>query len=71
MREASPRTVAQAAEELNVSRSTIRAWIAQRRIGFVKLGRAVRIPAGEIQRFLDAGFVPVERQPDRSKRRRG
>ena len=56
-----PRTVEQAAEELNLSRATIRAWIAQRRLGHVRLGRAVRIPAAEIQRMLEAGYVPAER----------
>ena len=52
------RTVAQTAEELGLSQSTIRAWIGQRRIGFVRLGRAVRIPAGEIERLLERGYVP-------------
>lgn len=56
-----PRTVFQAAEALNVSDKTIRAWIAQRRLGFVRLGRAVRIPAEEIQRVLKAGFVPAKK----------
>lgn len=56
-----PRTVEQAATELNLSRATIRAWIAQRRIGHVRLGRAIRIPAHEIQRILESGYVPPER----------
>ena len=56
-----PRTVAQAAAELNLSRATIRAWIAQRRLGHVRLGRAIRIPAEEIQRLLTAGYVPPRR----------
>jgi excisionase family DNA binding protein len=57
-----PRTVERAAEELGLSQSTVRAWIAQRRIGFVRLGRSVRIPAHEIQRLLDVGFVPASRK---------
>ena len=52
------KTVAQTAEQLGLSESTIRAWIAQRRIGFVRLGRAVRIPANEIERVVELGFVP-------------
>jgi excisionase family DNA binding protein len=56
-----PRTVAQAAQELNLSRATIRAWIAQRRLGHIRLGRAVRVPAQEIQRVLEVGYVPAER----------
>jgi excisionase family DNA binding protein len=55
-----PRTVPQAAQELNVSVSTIRAWIGQRRIGCIRLGRAVRIPSREIARLLEAGFVPAK-----------
>ena len=60
--EGPPRTVAQAAAELNLSRATIRAWLAQRRLGYVRLGRAVRIPVSEIQRVLEAGYVPPERE---------
>lgn len=58
---ASPRTVEQAADEMNVAKSTIRAWIGQRRIGCVRLGRSVRIPASEIKRLLESGFVPARR----------
>jgi excisionase family DNA binding protein len=57
-----PRTVEQAAEELNLSRATIRAWIAQRRLGHVRLGRAIRIPPEEIRRVLEAGYVPAARK---------
>jgi excisionase family DNA binding protein len=56
-----PRTVVQAADELNLKPSTIRAWIAARRIGHVRLGRAIRIPAHEIQRVLESGYVPPHR----------
>ena len=57
-----PRTVEQAAAELNLSRATIRAWIAQRRLGHVRLGRAIRIPAEEVRRVLEAGYVPATRK---------
>jgi excisionase family DNA binding protein len=57
-----PRTVTQAAAELNMSQGTIRSWIAQRLIGFVRLGRSVRVPSAEIQRLLDRGFVPAEQR---------
>lgn len=60
-----PRTVEQAAAELNLSRATIRAWIAQRRMGHVRLGRAIRIPSEEIRRLLTAGYVPPARSEDR------
>jgi excisionase family DNA binding protein len=55
------RAVEQAARELNLSEATIRAWIIQRRIGFVKLGKSVRVPATEIRRLLDGGFRAASR----------
>jgi excisionase family DNA binding protein len=57
-----PRTVRQAAAKLNAAQGTIRSWIASRRIGFVRLGRAVRVPSTEIQRLLEAGYVPAEQR---------
>jgi excisionase family DNA binding protein len=52
------RTVRQAADELGLSAATIRAWVRQRRIGYIRLGRAVRIPASEIHRLIEHGSVP-------------
>ena len=60
------RTVEQAAEELSVSVHTIRAWIARRKIAYVRLGRAIRVPAAEIARLIEAGTVPAA--PDRLSR---
>jgi len=56
-----PRTVPQAAEDLSLSIPTIRAWIGARKIGVIRLGRAVRIPPSEIDRLLRDGFTPAER----------
>ena len=53
--------VTRAAEELGVSIHTVRAWIAQRRIGHVRLGRAIRVPRSEVERLLEIGFVPAKR----------
>jgi len=61
-RTSQPRTVKQAAAELNMSQAAIRSWIASRRIGFVRLGRSVRVPSTEIQRLLEAGYVPAEQR---------
>jgi excisionase family DNA binding protein len=55
------RTVAEAADELGLSVYTVRAWIANRRIAHVRLGRTIRITAGEIRRVIEAGTVPAER----------
>ena len=57
----SPLTVEQAAAALNVSKFTIRAWVARRKVGYVRLGRAIRIPVAEIERLLDSGRVPPQR----------
>jgi excisionase family DNA binding protein len=57
-----PRTVSEAAEELGLSVHTIRAWIASRRLGHLRLGRAIRIPAAEIRRVIEEGTVPAVRE---------
>lgn len=54
-----PSTVPEAARALGISVHTIRAWIAQRRIGYLKLGRAARIPQAEINRILRESAVPA------------
>ncbi len=54
-------TVPQFAESLGLKESTIRAWIAQRRIGIVRLGRAVRILEDEGQRLISEGTIPAQR----------
>lgn len=55
----SPRTVAEAAGELGLSVHTIRAWVAARRLAHIRLGRAIRIPAAEIRRVIEANTVPA------------
>lgn len=57
-----PRTVSEAAEELGLSVHTIRAWVASRRIGHLRLGRAIRIPAAEIRRVIEESTVPAVRE---------
>lgn len=53
-------TVAQASEQLGLKQSTLRLWIAQRKIGHVRLGsRAVRIPSAEINRLIERGYIPA------------
>jgi len=54
-----PLRVNEAAEALGLSVACVRAWIASRRIGFVRLGRAIRIPHAEIERVLEAWTVPA------------
>jgi excisionase family DNA binding protein len=48
-------TVSQAAQALGVKPATVRSWIWKRQIEYVKLSRAVRIPAEEVQRMIERG----------------
>jgi len=57
-----PRTVAEAADELGLSIYTVRSWIASRRLAHLRLGRALRIPAAELRRVIEASTVPAERE---------
>ncbi|WP_158789123.1 helix-turn-helix domain-containing protein [Granulicella sp. L46] len=49
----------QAAEELGMSVNTIRAWIYQRKITFVKVGRSVRVSEETVQMIIKGGTVPA------------
>jgi excisionase family DNA binding protein len=52
------KTLQQVADELNLSIHTIRAWVAQRRLRYVKLGRSVRVSEDEVERVIQLGDVP-------------
>lgn len=54
-----PKTVPETAEALGISIHTVRSWIAQHRISYLKLGRVVRIPQAEIDRILQESAVPA------------
>jgi excisionase family DNA binding protein len=45
-------TVLDAAKFLAVSTSTLYGWVYQRRIPFVKVGRALRFELAELQKFI-------------------
>lgn len=51
--------VPEAAEMLALSQKTIWQWIGERRIGVIRLGRAVRIPQSEIDRLMQEGTTPA------------
>lgn len=53
--------VPEAAEILALSQKTIWQWVGERRIGVVRLGRAVRIPLHEIERLMQEGSTPARR----------
>lgn len=53
-------TVPEAAAFLRVQPSTIRAWILQRRIAFVRLGgRAIRFRRSDLSALVSASIVPA------------
>src|ERR1700688_2771511 len=54
-----PQTISEAAHELGLSVHTIRAWVAERRLAHLRLGRAIRIPAAEIRRVIEQATVPA------------
>jgi excisionase family DNA binding protein len=52
-------TVTQAAQEWGVKPATVRSWIWKRQVEYVKVSRAVRIPAAEIDRVIENGTRPA------------
>jgi len=59
-------STAQIAEWLNLKPVTIRKWIAERKLASVKVGdRAIRVPASEVEKLIERGFVPAAPQRDR------
>lgn len=54
-------TPVEAAGALNVKLSTIRAWILNKRIPYVKVGgKLVRFRRADIDRFIAASVVPAK-----------
>lgn len=52
-------TIDQAAQLLGVKPATLRAWRALRKnLPFVQCGRAVRVPAEAIERFITDNTIP-------------
>jgi excisionase family DNA binding protein len=54
-------TVSETAAFLRLQPSTIRAWVCQRRIPFVKLGRLVRIKRTDAEAIITAGTVTAQK----------
>jgi excisionase family DNA binding protein len=57
-------TVAETADALSLKVSTVRAWIAKRKLPRVNCGRAVRIPAEAVIDFIERNTIPA-REPRR------
>ncbi len=56
-------TIREGAKRQGVATVTLRNWLAQRRLEYVRLSaRAIRIPLAEIERLIEAGTVPARRR---------
>ncbi len=53
-------TVKQSADQLGLSARTVWAWIYARKLGVVRLGRAVRVPQTAIDELIEAGSIPAK-----------
>jgi excisionase family DNA binding protein len=53
-------SVAEFSTATRLKEVTIRAWLAQKRIAKVKLGRRILIPASEIDRLISQNFTPAQ-----------
>lgn len=60
-------TITETSKELCLSPYTIRAWIRERKIGYIRLGRVIRIQSEEIERIINEGNVPATR-PNHDRR---
>lgn len=63
-----PMTVAEAARALGLSVHTIRAWIKQRKLTHIRLGRAIRILPSELKEVLESCTVQASnRRPQKDR----
>jgi excisionase family DNA binding protein len=61
----SPLSCKEAARALGLAEPTIRAWIGKRKIAYLRLGRAIRIPCEEVARLLSENLVPALKPKER------
>ena len=52
-------TVAEVATAQGIKEATVGAWVPNRKITYVKLGRLVRIPAKEIKMLIERATIPL------------
>lgn len=57
-------TIRETAQRWGQAEVTIRTRIARGQIGIVRLGRSIRIPESEIERIIEAGFIPARSEGD-------
>ncbi|HKF05416.1 MAG TPA: helix-turn-helix domain-containing protein [Candidatus Sulfotelmatobacter sp.] len=54
-------TVPEAAEVLGVKPVTVRAWVLQRRIPYVKLSKCVRLRRADLEQYIADRIVPARK----------
>lgn len=54
-------TVRELAGVMGMAEVTIRTWLAERRLSYVKFGKNVRIPSSELERLTSEGTIPARR----------
>jgi excisionase family DNA binding protein len=52
-------TVKETASRLGLAEATIRLWLAQRKLPFVRCGRAIRVPSEAVEAFIRSNTVPA------------
>jgi excisionase family DNA binding protein len=57
-------TATEAADYLRISESTLRHWVSDKKIRFIKIGRAVRFKKTHLERFLQDNAHAKEVKPD-------
>jgi len=55
-------SIKEASELLALKPATIRAWLYRRRLPCVRCGRAIRVPADAIARFIERNTVPAREE---------
>ena len=53
-------TVKEASNLLALREGTVRLWLAQRRLPYVRCGRAIRIPSEAVEQFIQRNTVPAQ-----------
>ena len=55
-------TISEAAEYLAVSASTLYGWVFQRRIPFVKVGRALRFVRADLEKYVESHRIETRNE---------
>jgi excisionase family DNA binding protein len=61
-------TVTEVAEILGMRECTVRLWLSQGKFTYAKLGRSVRIPADEIEKFIALRMIPAREKQHRGSK---